>query len=417
MKILFFSPVPTDPAGAGNRVRIGTLTAAVQQAGHEVHFAYLAMEPADLEAMAARFGEQRLHVIAPSDNRSTLARSASTLARRAARALRMECGYTWELDAWYHPDYSAFLADLQERHGFHAVVVEYVFMSRAFEVFPDPCRRILDTHDRFGLRHREFIAAGMKPQWFSTSMAEEERGFRRAHALLAIQEIEAGNFRRRLEGHQTQVVQVGHLIELHEPPCRATAHSAVFVGSDNPINTVGANHFVAQVMPRIRERLPDFQFIVAGTASNAVSDAPGVVKLGFVDRLQDAFARGAIAVNPVLMGTGVNIKLLDALASALPCVSTESGARGLDQYRDTAVTVVADDDIDGFAAQVLRLLTDADAAERMSEAARRAAEDWNRNQLRSLDAVLETSTRSGATAGERRSQSAALTQLTVTGAN
>lgn len=389
MKVLFFSPVPTDPANAGNRVRIVTLTAALQQAGHEVHFAYLAMEPANLEAMKRRFGEQRLHVIPPSHDGSTLARSASTLVRRAARALRMECGYTWGLDAWYHPAYSAFLAGLQERHGFQAIFVEYVFMSRSFEAFPDPCRRILDTHDRFGLRHREYIAAGMKPQWFSTTMAEEERGFCRAHAVLAIQHIEAMNFERRLAGRATQVVKVGHLIELSDPPRRPATHSAVFVGSENPINTVGANYFVGQVMPRIRERLPDFQFIVAGTVSNAVSDAPGVVKLGFVDRLHEVFARGAIAVNPILMGTGVNIKLLDALAHALPCVSTESGARGLDQYRNTAVLVVADDDTGGFAEQVLRLLTDPNVTGRMSQAARRAAEDWNRSQLHSLYAILE----------------------------
>lgn len=372
MKILFFSLVPTDPGIAGNRVRIVTLTAALQQAGHEVHFAYLAMEPADLEAMAARFGAERLHVIAPIDAQSRLAGRATALARRAARALRMEWGYTWELDAWYHPNYSAFLADLQQRHGLDTVFVEYVFMSGAFEVFPEPCRRILDAHDRFGLRHRDFIASGMKARWFSTSMAEEERGFRRAHAVLAVQEVEAGNFGRRLEGQATQVVQVGHLIELQEPPRRAITHSAVFVGSDNPINTVGANFFIAQVMPRVRERLPNFQFIVAGNVSSTVNDAPGVVKLDFVDQLHDSFGRGAIAVNPDLLGTGVATKLLDALACALPFVSTESGACGLDQYRNTAVSVVANDDIDGFAGEVVRLLTDVDAAERMSQSARQA---------------------------------------------
>jgi glycosyltransferase involved in cell wall biosynthesis len=395
MKVLFFSPVPTDPPNAGNRVRISTLAGTLQQAGHEVHFAYLGMEPADLETMAKRFGTQRLHVLTPAANQSELVRFVSHWVRRFGRLSRVESAYVWKLDDWYHDSYTDALRQLHATHDFDAVFVEYVFMSKAFEAFPENCLRVLDTHDRFGLRHREFLEAGMRPQWFSTTLAQEEIGFRRAHAVLAIQATEAQNFRERLAKDSTEVLQVGHLIEMVELKSHNDSAKAVFLASENPINVAGANYFISQVLPLVRAEVPEFELVLAGTVSNEIQDTPGVVRLGYVEHLCDAFGAGSIAVNPVLMGTGVNIKLLDALACAMPSVSTESGSRGLDAYRDSALQVVPDGDPRAFADALLKLLADADERQRMRGAARKAAEHWNRQQLIALDRLLDGDVRTG----------------------
>lgn len=395
MKVLFFSPVPTDPPNAGNRVRISTLAGTLQQAGHEVHFAYVAMEPACLDTMATRFGSQRLHVLPPADNQSELVKFVAGWVRRFGRVSRVEAAYLWNLDDWYHDSYTETLRKLHAEHDFDAVFVEYVFMSKAFEAFPEDCLRVLDTHDRFGLRHRAFLEAGMRPQWFSTTLAEEESGFRRAHAVLAIQAAEAQNFRERLAEDSTEVLQVGHLIEMVELKSHNDSPKAVFLASENPINVAGANYFISQVLPLVRAEAPEFELVLAGTVSDKIPETPGVVRLGYVEHLCDAFAAGSIAVNPVLMGTGVNIKLLDALACAMPCVATESGSRGLDAYRDSALRVVPDDDPRAFAEAVLKLLGDAGERQRMRGAARKAAEHWNRHQLIALDRLLDGGVRTG----------------------
>jgi hypothetical protein len=54
-------------------------------------------------------------------------------------------------------------------------------------------------------------------------------------------------------------------------------------------------------------------------------------KLGRVDRVAEGFARGAMAVNPVRVGTGINIKLLESLAAG-PNVCSASGARSFAEY-------------------------------------------------------------------------------------
>jgi len=93
-------------------------------------------------------------------------------------------------------------------------------------------------------------------------------------------------------------------------------------------------------------------------------------------------------VNVVLMGTGVTIKLLDALALGMPCVSTESGARGLEKYRD-AMLVVPNNEPEAFARAVVSLLTNRDLRVQFRHASLNAAKQWNAEQASALRAVLE----------------------------
>ena len=387
MKIIVISPVPTDPVDAGNRARIATLTQELTRAGHDVHFACIPLEAFDEDAMRARFGDDRVHWLPAPPQPGVTGRMANTL-RRAGRALKVDAAYRWPLDAWYDEACTAALRKLQAAHRFDAVFVEYVFLSKAFEAFGPEVLRVLDTHDRFGLRHRHYLDAGMKPQWFSTTLAEEERGFRRADYVLAIQPTEARDFAARLAGAPARVLQVGHLIDIGGPVTPADRPAAVFVGSSNPLNAMGARYFIERVLPRVRQQRPNAELLLAGGVCDAIADAPGVVKLGFVPDLRDAFAAAGVFVNPVLAGTGINIKLLDAMAAGMPIVSTTSGARGRDSHGGSAFWVVNDQDAEGFARETLCLMDDVDARIRLGAQARKAALSWNAAQLAALDAAL-----------------------------
>lgn len=387
MKILVVSPVPTDPVDAGNRARIATLTHELARGGHEVHFACVPLEAFDHAAMHERFGPGRLHLLPappPLDTRARLARAA----RKVGRALKLDPAYRWKIDAWFDEQCTEALRELHAAHRFDAVFVEYVFMSKSFEAFGPDVLRVLDTHDRFGLRHRHYLNAGLKPQWFSTSLHEEEKGFQRADYVLAIQASEAQDFTNRLQGTSSRVLQVGHLIDITAPVTPSDRPTAVFVGSINPLNIQGARYFIDRVLPLMRAHRPHAELLLAGGVCAAIADTPGVVKLGFVPDLREAFAAAGLFVNPVLAGTGVNIKLLDAMAAGMPIVSTTSGARGLEQHGGSAFLVVEDDDAAGFANEVLRLLDSTVDRARLARRARDAALAWNAAQLTALDTAL-----------------------------
>jgi glycosyltransferase involved in cell wall biosynthesis len=387
MKIIVVSPTPTHPPSAGNRARILSMTQALKELGHEVHFAFATLETADRDAMEAYFGRDRLHWM---EALPTLAqRSPFKRARRfMLRCLRVDAAYRWGIDDWYDPALTPRLKALQSEHHFDAVFVEYVFMSKAFEAFGSGCLKVLDTHDVFGDRHRIYLDAGQSPQWYSTAPADEDLALKRADVVLAIQEAEAQVFKQRLHANDDQVITLGHLLHTSRRVSGCPALSAVFLASSNHINVVAAQYFIDAVLPLILLRHPEFKLFLAGNICDAIADGPGLVKLGRVNHVLDAFDRASVAVNPVTMGTGLNIKLLDAMAAGMPIVSTDSGVRGLTWAQREGIAVVPDQDPQAMAQAVVAAVENPAQSTRMADIAYRQAQLWNKAQMTTLQSTL-----------------------------
>jgi glycosyltransferase involved in cell wall biosynthesis len=385
MKILMLSPVPTHPPIAGNRARILTLVDSLKAAGHMVHFAWAALESGDRIAMLKHFGEGFTELLYRAPKSSLLTR----LRRRVQRQLGRASAYVSGVDDWYDAGLTPQLVALHAEYGFDAVCVEYVFMSKALEAFPAGVVKILDTHDRFADRHLHFLRAGKQPEWFSTTPEDERCGLSRADVVLAIQDSEAALFTSALRG-QARVLTVGHLLDMSQSVLLAGLPRAVFVASANSINVDGANAFITEVLPLIRAEIADFEFWLAGDVCLLALDAPGVHKLGRVNSVAQTYAQGALAVNPVRMGTGLNIKTMECLALGVPLVATASGSRGLENLRGQAFLAVADDDAAAMAAAVIRVLRDSELRTSLGLGALKAGRDWNQAQLINLARALQT---------------------------
>jgi glycosyltransferase involved in cell wall biosynthesis len=384
MKILMLSPVPTHPPIAGNRARILTLVDSLKAAGHTVHFAWAALESGDRIAMMKHFGEGFTELLYSAPKPSLLTR----LRRRVQRQLGRASAYVSGVDDWYDAGLTPQLEALHAQHGFDAVCVEYVFMSKALDAFPANVLKILDTHDRFADRHLHYLRAGRQPEWFSTTPEGERAGLARADVVLAIQDSEAALFTSALRG-QARVLTVGHLLDMSQSVLLADALRAVFVASANSINVDGANAFITEVLPLIRAKIADFEFWLAGDVCLHALDAPGVHKLGRVESVAQTYAQGALAVNPVRMGTGLNIKTMECLALGVPLVATASGSRGLENLRGRAFLAVADNDAAAMAAAVIRVLREEMLRATLMHEALAAAQAWNLMQLENLAGALQ----------------------------
>ena len=90
--------------------------------------------------------------------------------------------------------------------------------------------------------------------------------------------------------------------------------------------------------------------------------------LGYVEDIRQPFARHAVFVCPILSGSGVRVKLLEAFAAGIPVVSTRVGAEGL-ATEDGEFCSLADDPV-LFAERVLELLEEPETAAEMATRAR-----------------------------------------------
>jgi polysaccharide biosynthesis protein PslH len=390
MKVVLVSSFPAFPATAGNRSRIRRLARAIQDLGHDLTFVYLESkwDPSDDAAHAAAFGKDNYIRIAKQHWRAKWAFGAAVgAAKQLLRMAGIEAAYYSTLDRFRDRDFFAQLARLDLRPD--VVVVEYVLDSWAFEAFPKTARRVLDTHDAFADRHKAYRARGIRDYWVSYRPATESAGLRRADVVLAIQPEEAQRFRTQLASDPAssspEVVVVGHLLELDDAQVDyGVDHAAVFVASDNAANRHAIQTFFDHTLPQVVRALPAFELRLAGSICQTVPDLPNVKKLGWVNDMNSVFAQAPLSINPMLAGTGINIKLLEAMAAGVPTVSTNTGARGLPASLRAGICVVPDDQASAFAAEIIRFAGDATLRRETGLAAREDARQWNARQQAEL---------------------------------
>ena len=89
----------------------------------------------------------------------------------------------------------------------------------------------------------------------------------------------------------------------------------------------------ATCLPRVLARKPEARLVVVGSdppPRHSLPYLPDAVELrGFVEDVLEPLARYAVFVCPILSGSGVRVKLLEAFAAGIPVVSTSIGAEGL----------------------------------------------------------------------------------------
>jgi glycosyltransferase involved in cell wall biosynthesis len=146
----------------------------------------------------------------------------------------------------------------------------------------------------------------------------------------------------------------------------------VFIGSSHPPNIDAANYIVRELAPQ----LGHFMFGIIGSVCSALGaiSAPNVIPFGPLDDLtKDVVLELAdVALNPMLSGSGSNLKLADYFGKCLPTVTTPFGARG---YRITNGVEAIVCSLEKFPEQLEELIGAPLARERMGAAAYQFAKD------------------------------------------
>jgi glycosyltransferase involved in cell wall biosynthesis len=155
----------------------------------------------------------------------------------------------------------------------------------------------------------------------------------------------------------------------------------LFLGSfRHDPNRVAVDWFVRRVLPLILGRQPNARLVIAGSdppPAHAYADYSASLEiLGYVEDVREPLARYAVFICPILSGSGVRVKLLEAFAAGIPAVSTTLGAEGLAR-QDGEFCALADDPA-VFAERVLTVLEDAPGAAEMAARARAEVEaNWD----------------------------------------
>lgn len=108
----------------------------------------------------------------------------------------------------------------------------------------------------------------------------------------------------------------------------------IFTGAMQWAPNEGAALFLAeQVLPLVRERVPDARLALVGRSPGravaALDRLDHVEVTGEVEEIRDWLHRGSIFACPMVSGTGIKNKLLEAMATELACVASPLACRGM----------------------------------------------------------------------------------------
>lgn len=140
----------------------------------------------------------------------------------------------------------------------------------------------------------------------------------------------------------------------------------------------GAVWFAREVWPAVRAQVPDAKWVLAGarpsSAIQRLTRVDGVEVHADVPDLGPYLGTARVAVAPMSSGSGVPMKVLEAMAAGVPAVVKAWAAAGLADGAASAVVVA--DGAESWMEHTVRLLGDKAAAHDLGERGRLA---WRRN--------------------------------------
>lgn len=130
----------------------------------------------------------------------------------------------------------------------------------------------------------------------------------------------------------------------------------IYVASDNPNNQAAAQWFFNKVYPLLPKHLKIC--VIGGITDFIPADLANVSRFRFVDDLKDLYLKSRISICPMLEGTGVKVKVVEALSFGLPVVCTLRGLDGLPVKKYNGCLMAEDET--AFVSHINGLLSDMD---------------------------------------------------------
>jgi len=146
-------------------------------------------------------------------------------------------------------------------------------------------------------------------------------------------------------------------------------------------NVLAAEYLARRIFPRVRAACPDARLVLVGRAPaprvRALTELEGVAVTGEVPDIRPWLTGSSVYACPMISGTGIKNKLLEAMACGMPCVATPLALQGLRATPERELLVGRTEA--ELAGALVRVLGDKELANTLGREARAyacAEHDW-----------------------------------------
>ncbi len=303
-------------------------------------------------------------------------------------------GDAYNIQRFVSPDFERLLSKILKENEFDIIQLEGLFLLPYLLAVRkySKAKIVLRAHNIEHLiweRNSKMAKPGAK-KWYLQSLAARMKEFEiynlnSCDALVPISNIDAAKF-----------VELGCKLPIHtapvgmtlngfaEQPIRVEPQSLCYIGSMDWLpNREGIEWFLDVVWPKVLSAFPEAKIFVAGR--NFPQDFMdksyrNVELVGEVENSSSFMRSKCMLVVPLFSGSGVRVKIIEAMAQGKPVISTSIGAEGLNATDN--INLIVADTPDAFARQVKRLLKDPDESQRIGEGGKRfVAENFDNRKI------------------------------------
>ena len=167
----------------------------------------------------------------------------------------------------------------------------------------------------------------------------------------------------------------------------------VFLGDmSTPPNNDAVKYFVEEIYPLILKRHDIKLYIVGRNPSNYIKSLSNdnIIVTGEVEDVRDYLGLNSIFVTPMISGTGIKNKILEAMSMELAVVSTSTGISGIDAVKNKEYLLA--DNAMTFAENVCELIEDDNLQSTIGENSRKMVIDkysWIKASKK-IDEIIKT---------------------------
>jgi len=190
------------------------------------------------------------------------------------------------------------------------------------------------------------------------------------------------------------VIPNGIDFDYFQPMTIDKKYDLVFAGNMSyPPNISAAKFLVKKILPKLIIILPNIKCLIVGSSPNrTIKKLAGknVDVIGWVENIKLYYACSKIFVAPLQLGTGLQNKLLEAMAMEIPCIASSQVHRGINAPINDCILVA--DNVDEYCHSVLKLLNQPYLASKLGENARTwVSENYNWSNIAlELNEVIES---------------------------
>ena len=346
MRILQLCYKPPFPPVDGGTLAIGSVTRGLLQAGCEVKVLTVSTDKHP-------FSEDKIP-------RSCLSSTAiesvdiDTRVKPLPALFYLLCGESYHVHRYVSAEFESKLIQIIKSEQFDVVHVESVFLTPYVTTIREhsAAKVILRAHNIEHRIWRQLSHGERNPfrKWYLKHLALALEVYERDHVndydgVICITEQDADDYRQM--GCRRPLCAVPFAVEPYNIPADLSAQpfTLFHIGSmDWKPNVEAIDWFLTKVWPLVHRELPQVRFYVAGRRMPQRlldSNIDGVTVVGEVDDAMRFMADKSINVVPLLSGSGIRVKILEAMSMGKPVVATTVAARGIN-YSEGENILIAD---------------------------------------------------------------------------